>query len=327
MAFCKFCGTELEGNQACSCEQAKAEVQQAVTPEEPVNPAPPEEFVTPLKPAASKQLATQTNEKAEAFKKKASEAAKNTWVCMLSYCKNPGQATTDTVARDQLDVAIVLAVLRALSMGLALFGVLVGICKSVYSVLYAAVGSYSSLLDLGNAVAVVPPFFGSLFNGILIAIIGMALFIAAVFGISKLQKSPISIKCTLIASAVNGMPTTALLLLAFVFSLFSLNLGMIFLLLACLCWIICGVITVQYTCPADNTSGRFWLLYFVGVILVLVIGYYVISNLFLNAAGGIRISAAGESFRVKTLIKEIKSALGDAGSFSGLIEALIGEFF
>jgi len=86
--------------------------------------------------------------------------------------------------------------------------------------------------------------------------------------------------------------TSALLLLSFICSFLHLGLCIGLLALSCLAWMITGVLTAQML-NQDNVSGKFWLSYVIGAVLVIVVGYYVMPGLFLKAAGGIAVTAAG----------------------------------
>ena len=324
MAFCKYCGAALEEGQTCTCEKAQAAAQQNAQPAQtqPVQ-AQPEQ-------TTSSQTAKQAQQAASAATATAVAAAKSVKPYLTEYFVNPAKAVRQVVEQDNLTMAIALTVIRFLAMGLAVYGLLRKICSSVMNVAMSAMGVAGALPggDFSGAAGtgISAPFFGSILWGGIMAIVGMALFILMVFALVKIQKGSVSIKAIFEASAANGILTSALLLVAFIVSFLSVSWCIAFLLLSCISWMICGVLTAQLLCQ-DNSSGKFWLLYFVGVVLVTVIGYYVLPNLFLNAVGGISVTIMGVSQTIKTYIDQAKMALAQAGGWSGILQEMIGDFF
>ena len=155
----------------------------------------------------------------------------------------------------------------------------------------------------------------------------MALYILMVFVLMKLQKGTASLRAVYEASAANGILPTALLLLVFLASFVSMPFAVFCLVLAGLSWVVCGVLTAQLLC-ADNVSGKFWVLYFVGVVLVFWASSLILPNLFLNAAGGITVSKGGGiPFTLKQGIDAAKMQIAQMGGWSGVFRELWSELF
>ena len=309
MAFCKYCGASIPDGQTCTCAQAQAAAQQAAAQQ-----------------SAAQQPAAQA---AAAAQSTVVEAAKSVKPYLTEYFVNPANAVRRVVEQDNMTMAIALTVIRFLALGLAVFGLLRNICSTATSAAATAMGAMGAITDAAGmsvATTIKAPFLGSILWGGIIALIGMALFAVMVFALVRIQKGTTSFKAIFEASSANGILTSALLLVAFVLSFLSLSLCLAFIGLSLFSWMICGVLTAQLLCP-DNASGKFWLLYFVGVVLVVIIGYYVIPGLFLKAVGGISVTAMGVTTTLQSAIDGLKSQLAQLGGLSGIINGMMSEFF
>ena len=121
MAFCKYCGKQLEENQLCDCEKAvasrqpvaeaaaPAEPAQATAPAEPAQAAAPvtAQAAAPVAPQPAPQAAPQQpNENLE----KAKDAAKSTWKSILGILKAPATEGKAFVQNgDNISAYIILA--------------------------------------------------------------------------------------------------------------------------------------------------------------------------------------------------------------------------
>lgn len=210
---------------------------------------------------------------------------------------------------------IVLTVIRLLAMGLVIYGLLNKICNIVLTFMTTSILRYSSSADIlmASLTASLPK---CLFYGALIAVIGMLLFLAVLYALVKIQHGEATFSDIFKASAANGVPTSALLLLSFLLSFVSPVPSILFIALAMLSWIISGVRTAQIVSP-NSSTGTFCLLYFVGVVLIIIIGYYVIPPLNLQAIGGITASYMGESIALQdvfdTMTRSLKDELAEEG--------------
>lgn len=311
MAFCRYCGASLAEGQTCTCPQSQAG-QQSTPVQQPVYQQPVYQ-----QPSATQQQAAATAQAAQ-------EAAKNIGSYLKDYFADANQAVRTVVEQDNLTFAIILTVIRALAMGLAVYGLLRKACAIALQTAMMATGGFGMEMISTRIEA---PLVGSLLYGALIGLAGMALYILMVFVLMKLQKGGASLRAVYEASAANGILPTALLLLVFLTSFVSMPFAILCLVLASLSWVVCGVLTAQLLC-ADNVSGKFWVLYFVGVVLVFWASGLILPNLFLNAVGGIKVSAMGEApFTLKQGVDAAKMQIAQMGGWSGVFRELWSEFF
>lgn len=317
MAFCRYCGASLAEGQTCTCPQSQAG-QQSTPVQQPVYQQPVyQQPAQPQQPSAAQQQAAATAQAAQ-------EAAKNIGSYLKDYFTDADQAVRTVVEQDNLTFAIILTVIRALAMGLAVYGLLRKACAIALQTAMMTTGGYGMEM---MSTRIEAPLVGSLLYGALIGLAGMALYILMVFVLMKLQKGGASLRAVYEASAANGILPTALLLLVFLASFISMPFAILCLVLAGLSWVVCGVLTVQLLC-ADNVSGKFWVLYFVGVVLVFWASGLILPNLFLNAAGGIKVSVMGEvPFTLKQGIDTAKMQIAQMGGWSGVFRELWSEFF
>ena len=303
MAFCKYCGAQVPDGQECTCPQSQAAKQA-------------EQQAHQTAQAAGQQTAQQAQQFAASATATAVAAAKGLKPYVTGYFKSPSQAVRTLVQNNDMTTAIALTVVRALAFGLAIWGLLnnlVGSVKSLMGIVGAAAG--------GNmmGVSISSNFFGSLLWGILSAVVAMALFIVMVFALNRLMKGTADIKSIYIASSANGVLTSALLLLCFIFSFFSFGLAFACMGLACISWVVYGVLTAQMVCPG-NTTGKFWLLYLVGVVVLCVIGWYVLPGFFLKALGGVSYTIPGQApITLQQTIDQAKAAIAQAGGLMNML--------
>lgn len=320
MPYCQFCGTKLEEGQTCTCQMAQNAAQQ-----------PP-----------SQQASLPADQATAASSSQVSIMLKNLKSYLTTYFANPAQAVRFAVESNNMSLPIILSVIRLLVMGLAIYGLLRKVCATALTTLTTTLLRYKNAADILTA-NISASLFKSLLFGALIAAINMLLFIVVVFAIAKIRRGDTSFVTVFKASSANGVATSALLLLAFLGSFVSIPCCLAFIALSMLAWLICGVLTMRQVCP-DSESGICWLMYFVGVILVIIAGYYVISSLFIRAAGGISISFMGQTAQLQTLfdtasnsLSSFKSELAEEGITSigtffskgleELIEGLVTEFW
>ncbi len=296
MPYCQHCGAKLEDGQTCTCEMAQAAAsQQSPQPEQPQQIGPPT---------------------APSVESPVSVVFKKFKQYIVSYVANPGQAVRSVMDEEyDFTLPIVLSVVRLLAMGLAIYGLLNKICKVVFTFMTTSILRYSNSAEVLTAslTASLPK---CLFFGALIALIGMLLFLAMLYALVKIQHGEATFSDIFKASAANGVPTSALLLLSFLFSFVSPVPSILFISLAMLSWIISGVRTAQIVSP-NNSTGTFCLLYFVGVVLIIAIGYYAIPPLNRQAVGGITASYMGESIALQevfdTMAKSLKTEFAEEG--------------
>lgn len=333
MPFCKYCGTQLEEGQICACPQAQAAAQpaaaqQQVPQQQQVQQQAPQQQWQPqqqwsqqpgAQPGQAQQAAAQQWANAQAT---AVKAAKTVKPYLSEYFPDPARALSSVAEQDNLTLAVVLTIVRVLAMFLAIYGLLHKICKSAMSML--AISGGSSVIGMGISA----PLISSFIYGALIAVAGMALFIGVVFAIVKIQHGTASIKAVFEVSAANGVLTSVLLLVAFAASFVSIEGCILFILLACISWVVCGVLSAQVLCPS-NSFGSFWLVYFIGVLLIYFVGFKIIPSLFAGAVGDIAISYGNMSTTIKSMLEasaaDLSDIMGDMGSLSDLFNEMLGD--
>lgn len=307
MPYCQHCGAKLEDGQTCTCEMAQAAVNQ------------PSQSENPQVHQAVSQSAPQAENQVSTLFKKIKQY-------LSAYFANPAQATHSVMeAEYEPAVPIILAVIRLLSLGLALYGFLNKACKDALDLITKTLFRYSSSAEILTA-KLFPSLPMCLIIGALIAVICMFLFILMLFALVRIQHGTTSFSTIFKASAANGLPTTALLLLAFLCSFASFTICMIFVALSLLSWIISGLRTAQLVCP-DSSSGTFALMYFVGVVLIIIVSYWIIPSLFFNAVGSITANYKGESVILKDIFDEAKKSMTqqNVGNFKEMWDEALGE--
>ncbi len=332
MPYCQFCGSKLEDGQTCTCELAQADASSSAQEPQVEQPATAQQQPTAAQqpqaeqPAAAQQPPTQSPAAAQQPPVRSPSAAKNQAATILkrlheylgTYISYPEQAVRSVLDTDDLVLPIVLSVVRLLAMGLAIYGLLRKACENVLSTITTTLLSYDNTSNILTASlnASLP---AGLLYGALIAAVGMALFIFMIYVVVRLQRGGPSSAGLFKASAANGILTSILLLLSFLLSFISVKFCVIFIALAMLSWIICGALTLRVVSP-NSSSGGAWLLYFVGVILIIVAGYYAIPPLFLRAVGGISASYMGRTLTLQNIFdlasSNINSALAEMGAGS-----------
>ena len=302
MTYCQYCGTKLEDGQTCTCETTQAaENQQTTQNEHP------------------------TVQSAPAAPNRVTVLLKDMKAYLSAYISNPAQAVRSEVDTNSYTLSVALAVIRLLAMGLAVYGLLSTLCSDLLS----GITSLTALLQSGGiniqSIAISVSLKDCFVYGTIMAASGMALFLALALILARIHHGNMPLGKIFKASATNGVLTTVLLLLSFVSTFFSLKLCVIFMALAMLSWMISGVLTASVVNQNSN-SGVFWLVYFVGIVLVIVGGGYVMSSLFARAVGEITVSYAGQTIALRTVLNALETGLkGALAVGSSLPESLLGE--
>lgn len=306
MKYCRFCGKALQDEDVCDCapSQAAARQEWMAAQQRGQQQQPP---VSPQRPPVYNRQRTGAQFGAAEAQQKAKAAAQGLAGYLKAYFASPAAAVRQG---DRL-VSILLTVIRVLSMGLVIFGVLNKICGMSGS----AVGRYLKISA---------PFFGSLLYGALIAVIGMGLYILAIFVVAKIHESNLSLAAAWQYSANNGVLTTALLLLGFLLSFLSIRAALACILLALLSSLLFSVLTAQFVC-GGNRSGLFWLAFFAGIAIALFLCYKLFPTLILKAVGGIELHYSDKTTTIGKLmgdtLDEFKDAF-DADAFSDIFSSM-----
>lgn len=247
-------------------------------------------------------------------------AAKSLKPFFTQYWTSPIQAVRTAVAEKNLTLAVTLTIIRAVVV-IALLWSLVGKVAGILRTGFGTLGAISSMLGSSAAMTVKGNPLGSIVFGLLIAVLGMALFTLLLFGLTRIFKSGGSILDVYIANSANSGVTTAILLLAFVCSLFSLGLGLGLVVLACFSAVLFGGLSAQAVC-ADQNSGMFWLCYLAGVAVILLVSWWLVPALVMQAVGGITLSMNGESITVGKILKQLED-VGISNILSGLFSNMM----
>ena len=322
MAFCKYCGAQLEEGQSCVCPQAQAARQAQENPQPQPNPDPQPQEAAQGQSAQASQAAQAAQAAAAAGAAQAAAAARSVKPYLTEYLASPAQAVRKVMEQNNMTMAITLTVIRALAVGLAIYGFLSKICASATKLVTGMMGYF----DSSAGAAVKAPFLGSLLYGALIALIGMALVVLMLFAMVRLFHGTTGIKSVFQASAANGVVTSALFLLAFLGGLISIKAGLFFLVCACISWVVNGVLTAQILCGENSESGKFWLFYLVGVVLVFAVGLFIIPKLMNGVLGGISVTSMGVTVTLKDAMGSFASEWADLGGWSGLFDQILEEF-
>ena len=122
--------------------------------------------------------------------------------------------------------------------------------------------------------AMTMPFFQSFFIGFLIALISVAVYVAVVFGVSKILGSRATFVEALVAAGGHSIFVTALLLLSFITFFMTMWLGLIFFAAAMLVWVMLAVPTAQTITP-NAKEGSLWLLMIAGVLVAQLVNGFI----------------------------------------------------
>lgn len=242
-------------------------------------------------------------------------AAKSLKPFFAQYWASPVQAIRTAVAEKNLTVAITLSVIRVVVVIALLWNVVGQVAGSIRG----TVGALSGLGNMMGSSAVMTvrgnPL-GSILFGLIIAVVGMALFTLVLFALTRILKSGGSILDMYIANSANGGVTTVVLFLAFVCAFFSLNVAVGLVVLACFTAVVCGSLSAQAVC-GDQSSGMFWLCYLGGMLVILAVSWWIVPPCVIQAVGGITLSLDGSSITIREFLDRLLSN-GLAGLFSQL---------
>lgn len=118
--------------------------------------------------------------------------------------------------------------------------------------------------------------------GILIAVLGVALFTVTLFVLTRIFKSGGSFLGMFIANSANGIIVTALMLVALILSFLSLSIALGLVVMACLSAVLMGGLSARAVCPGQD-SGVFLLTYLGCVLVVLIISWLIVPDILLQA--------------------------------------------
>lgn len=247
-------------------------------------------------------------------------AAKSLKPFFTQYLESPVQAVRTAVEEKNLTLAVTLTVIRVVVV-IALLWSVVGKVAGILRGTIGALGAISSILSGSAQMTVRGNPLGSIVFGLLLAVLGMALFTLMVFVLTRIFKSSSSLMDVYIANSVNGAVTTVVLALAFLCTLFSMQLGLILVVLACFSAVLFGSMTAQAVC-GDQEKGQFWLCYLAGVAVVLLVSWWLVPALVMQAMGGISMSMNGETVTIRQILKQFEE-VEVSDIFSGMFGSML----
>lgn len=247
-------------------------------------------------------------------------AAKSLKPFFTQYLESPVKAVRTAVAEKNLTLAVTLTVIRVVVV-IALLWSMVGKVAGILRGTFGALGALSSMMGSSAEMTVKGNPLGSIVFGLLIAVLGMALFTLVIFVLTRIFKSNSSILDAYIANSANGGVTTVILLLAFLCSLFSLQLGLGLVVLACFSAVLFGSLSAQAVC-GDQDKGLFWLCYLAGAAVVLLVSWWLIPAMVMQAIGGISMSMNGETVTIRQILKQFEN-MGVSDILSGMFSHML----
>lgn len=301
MRFCQYCGARLEDGQECTCPQAQQErqakesqqgqdfqgysFQQSYcyqhgysTQQPPSQPESPEEQGS----QEQGQQAQQGQPFAQVGKQvrdTTAQAAKSLKPFFAQYWKNPVEAVRAAVENKNITLAVTLSVIRLLTVILLVLRLSAAIKNTVMEGL-SFLGSILSMAGLGYGSSGSPLL--CILYGILIAVLGVALFTVTLFCSHPDFQERRKLLGMFIANSANGIIVTALMLVALILSFLSLSIALGLVVMACLSAVLMGGLSARAVCPGQD-SGVFLLTYLGCVLVVLIISWLIVPDILLQA--------------------------------------------
>ena len=327
--FCIYCGKPLPESGQCDCELSAAARAAAA------NPAPEEPAVEPAaetaaaEPAAAEPAApagdtgSTAAEPTEAagdaapqagpaqgtpiseneYVKKTKAAVSQSVPFAKDYWKDPIGATRRVLQENNMALAIVMIVVNALMAGLLVFTCLAKLSGSMKSL----VRDLGGLFGESMRVSVSAPFFPSLFYGILMSLLAMALSLLILFVLLKIFKINAKFSYLLMTVGVNSIFCTACLLLALLCALFGWVTPMLIcLVLSVVVWGILGVLllTKLFGVPLSGLMVTLAAVFFT---LVIGVNLWLGSKLSMAALGQVKV----EDVKISEFLDEAEDQLDD----------------
>lgn len=236
------------------------------------------------------------------------------------YLDSPVQAIHTAVKERNLTLAVGLTVFRAVvviailwSMVEKVTGIIHDTIEDLWTI-FSFLGGSAEITVKGNPL-------GSIVFGLLLAVLSMALFTLMIFVLTRIFKRNNSFLDVYIANSVNGVVTTVVLVLAFLGSLFSIELGQILVVLACFSAVLFGGVTVRVMC-GNQEKGSFWLCYLAGIAVVLLVSWWLVPTLVMQAVGGISVSIDGEFATIREILERLEDV-----EVSDIFSGMFGSMF
>lgn len=177
---------------------------------------------------------------------------------LRAYLASPVKATRQALSKGDLTTPLILLGIQLIACILMAFGP----CAK----LSLMSGGYLSL-----------PFTLWFFGGLLGGAVCIILFVALSFAGAKILKSTCTFQDAVISCGCHSVFISALMVIAFLAFLISLNLGLIFFLLAVMLWVALGVDSFLALVP-ELESGRAWLVYLGVAAVTIVLGVLLVGR-------------------------------------------------
>lgn len=234
MAFCRYCGTQIEDGKICSCPQAQQAAAQAAPQVAPMQPpvAPVQPPVAPAAPAAPNAI---------------SVAFKNLLPFVKSYVASPKAATKELVAKKDVVMASIFAAFHMLISILFFVSVLGTLKSSVLSIVGVAGSLVSGALNISL------PVFPLILSGIVAAAVTIGLSTCALVVVAKLSKTNFSFAEAYVTAALGSFYPSVILVAAMILSLISGVVMAVVAAVALVVWAIVAVSDVKTFCGYDAT--------------------------------------------------------------------------
>ena len=296
--FCTYCGKPLPEDGVCDCELSAAA--RAAAAQQAEAAAAPAEEPAPSAPAGEggAQAAPAAPAAENVYVKKTKAAVSQSVPFVKEYWKNPIQATRRVLQENNMALAIVMIVVNALITGLLVFACLAKLAGGIKAGFKAMGGLFGDSMR----VSVAAPFFPSLFYGILMAVIALALSVLILFLLLKIFK--VNLKFSYLVITVGGTSVfcSAILVLAILFSVFGWVVPVLFcLVLGAVVWGVLGILllTKLFGVPI---SGLLVTLASVFFALVIAVNCWLGSKLSLQALGQVEI----EDTKISEALEELE---------------------
>lgn len=208
MAFCKYCGTQLQEGELCNCEKAVA-ARTVVEPTPAPTPAPEAAQTAQAAPEAGAQTAQQ----AQDLFGQGKEAALGIFNKLMAIWKNPAGEGKELVANGKTSDAVILIVIQAVLSGFLTMAI---VGKFLESYMKAMSGINGMLGSLGGQSMKIELPYGEMFFWTAFMSLGVAGIFFAVYYVAgmilKLQAKPAQFLRVVALRAAAAIPFAAVAL-------------------------------------------------------------------------------------------------------------------
>ena len=325
--FCKYCGRTLQDGEICTCPQAQAEAAQMYQGQQP-----PQGYQQPPQGYQQGYQQPPQGYQQPAAPKPAGAAFQKIVPYLKSYIKAPVSTAQGLIAQKDIVFAAIMLCIQAVAGGLLMFSFVGSYLKNLGAALLAPALVSFKLLSGGKVYSQITELAADLMDevadselsvkfsasipmslifGILAAVVAIAVFVLVAFAICRIVGSKCSIQDVAVAAAAHSPIVTVLLLVSFLFFLFFMPLGVCFLALAMLAWMILAVPTLLALAPSAS-QDKFWACTIVGILLTLLVGGFAVHTFGSMAVGHATVKVKGQKEQtINDLREDVEDALDD----------------